>query len=201
MDCVLRDWKQATPRRPSIPIICPLSATVVNNQDVFWAVMFCRPSPQPCQLLRGAKARQRYWSGQVTLATTFIDIGPNSVFCRMVEACLGNANESEVFVNHGWDALRLYEKILPNKPYHSWVQMTRGEGTVWYGSLTILTNIEVAGEIDTTTVSRQPGNTRENICTNKNVTNQTPSASMHTQGALGTRSLGSQSRTVSSKPT
>jgi len=124
-------------------------------------------------------------------------------FCQSAGFIM-NANEnsdleSEVFVNHGWGALRFYEDIQPNKSYDSWVQMTRKEGTVWHGSLTILSNNEVVGEIENIAVSRQPDNTFENIGTNKNIAHQTPSASVRPQEALGTCSLGGQSGTISSK--
>lgn len=66
--------------------------------------------------------------------------------------------ETEVFVNHGWDALRLYEDIEPDRCYDSWIQMTPKAGRIWHGSLTILRDDRVVGEIANITVSRQPGN-------------------------------------------
>lgn len=121
-------------------------------------------------------------------------------FCQSAGFIM-NANEdsnleSEVFVNHGWDALRLYEAIQPHRSYYSWVQMTRTEGAIWHGSLTILRNSEVVGEIENIAVSQQPRNRLENVGMNRNIANRTLSASVHSQETLKSCSLGSQSRTM-----
>ena len=82
-------------------------------------------------------------------------------FCQSAGFIM-NANdnadlEREVFVNHGWDVLQLYENIEPDKLYHTWIQMMRHEGTTWRGCMTILCGSIVVGEIENITVCLQPG--------------------------------------------
>ena len=117
-----------------------------------------------------------------------------------------NANEdskleNEVFVNHGWDALRLYEAIQPHRSYYSWVQMTKTDAAIWHGSITILRNSEVVGEIQNIAVSQQSDNTLEDIGTNKNIAHRMLSASVHSEETLESCPLGSQSRAMSSEST
>ena len=78
-------------------------------------------------------------------------------FCQ-IAGFIMNANENsdpekEAFVNHGWDTLHLYSTIYPNRIYDSFVQMTWKEDTIWQGSILILDENEVVGEIKNISVS------------------------------------------------
>lgn len=82
-------------------------------------------------------------------------------FCQLAGFIM-NANDNadldrEVFVNHGWDSLRLYEDINPTQIYYAWAQMARGKGAIWHGSLTILRDDKVVAEIQNINVSLGPG--------------------------------------------
>lgn len=61
--------------------------------------------------------------------------------------------EVEVFVNHGWESLQLFEPIMPDNPYECFVHMTKKEGSVWQGSVVILRGDRVAGRFINVTVS------------------------------------------------
>lgn len=59
-----------------------------------------------------------------------------------------NANErvdldKEVFVNHGWGSLQLFEPIDADKTYRSYVKMSEGKDKLWTGDIVILDNDKV----------------------------------------------------------
>ena len=54
-----------------------------------------------------------------------------------------NANERsnlelEVFVNHGWEAFQLFEKLTPDKCYETHVTMSEMSGKMWKGDVLVL---------------------------------------------------------------
>lgn len=61
-----------------------------------------------------------------------------------------NANEStdlekEVFVNHGWHSLQLFEEIRPESTYTTHVKMREGSDKLWTGDITMLCEDRVVG--------------------------------------------------------
>jgi len=59
-----------------------------------------------------------------------------------------NANEhvdldKEVFVNHGWGSLQIFEPIAADKTYRSHVKMSEGKDKLWTGDIVILDNDKV----------------------------------------------------------
>lgn len=54
-----------------------------------------------------------------------------------------NANEGvdlekEIFVNHGWESMKLLiPKLDPNMTYYSYVKMTEGESKLWMGDVIV----------------------------------------------------------------
>lgn len=71
-----------------------------------------------------------------------------------------NANEKsdlelECFVNHGWDALMLFQRPQVGKEYDSYVQMARvpGSNGVWKGDLSVVCEDTLVAVIEGITVS------------------------------------------------
>lgn len=61
-----------------------------------------------------------------------------------------NANENvdlekEVFINHGWDSMRLFEAIDDSKTYETFVSMHETEGNLWKGDVIILESKRIIG--------------------------------------------------------
>ncbi|KAF2795492.1 ketoacyl-synt-domain-containing protein [Melanomma pulvis-pyrius CBS 109.77] len=61
-----------------------------------------------------------------------------------------NANEAvdldkELFVNHGWGSLRLFEKLDSSKIYTTHVKMAEGKDKLWSGDITIMNEDIVVG--------------------------------------------------------
>ena len=62
----------------------------------------------------------------------------------------GNENvdlDQELFVNHGWDALQLFESIDPATTYSTHVQMREGKDKLWSGDIVIFDADKVVGTI------------------------------------------------------
>lgn len=53
--------------------------------------------------------------------------------------------DKELFVNHGWESLKLLETIDPTKVYTTHVKMTEGKDKLWTGDITILDGDIVVG--------------------------------------------------------
>ncbi|KAL9096260.1 MAG: hypothetical protein Q9165_001783 [Trypethelium subeluteriae] len=53
--------------------------------------------------------------------------------------------DKELFVNHGWRSLQLFESIDPSKTYSTHVKMTEGEDKLWNGDITIFDGDAVVG--------------------------------------------------------
>jgi len=106
MDCVLRDLAQSTQgvtlRRPSIPIICSLNATVLSNQDFFGPSHFADHLRNPVKFFKALRVAKD--TGLVTPSTTFIEIGPSSVLCRMIHTCLGDFGTTLASLDRRLDA-------------------------------------------------------------------------------------------------
>ena len=69
-----------------------------------------------------------------------------------------NANEhtdleTEVFVNHGWGSLQLYEDIRADRAYLSCVKMILMEDSIWEGTLAILDGDRLIGILEGIRVS------------------------------------------------
>lgn len=90
MECVLESLKQGvkgtTFRRPSIPIICPLNAAVVDSEGVFGTSHVADHLRKPVKFLEAL--RQARETGLVTSSTMFLEIGPNPVVCKIIKLCL-----------------------------------------------------------------------------------------------------------------
>lgn len=61
-----------------------------------------------------------------------------------------NANENvdlekEVFINHGWDSMQLFEAIDESKTYETHVKMRDVGGSLWKGDVTIFDTEKVVG--------------------------------------------------------
>ncbi|PCG99795.1 Acyl transferase/acyl hydrolase/lysophospholipase [Penicillium occitanis (nom. inval.)] len=56
--------------------------------------------------------------------------------------------EKEVFVNHGWDSLEFYTHIDPTIPYQCYTEMTRYEGSLYQGSVIIISSDKVVGKFE-----------------------------------------------------
>ena len=70
-----------------------------------------------------------------------------------------NANDKsnlnmEVFVNHGWEAFQLFEKLSPTTTYQSHVVMSEGTGKMWHGDILILDGDKVVAVFKSIAVSR-----------------------------------------------
>lgn len=61
--------------------------------------------------------------------------------------------EKEVFVNHGWDSLEFYTHIDPTIPYQCYTEMTRYEGSLYQGSVIIISSDKVVGKFENLKVS------------------------------------------------
>lgn len=64
-----------------------------------------------------------------------------------------NANDSsdpttEVFVNHGWGSFRLFEPLLPDRVYRTYVKMVKAQGSIWEGDVTILDGNRPVGRFE-----------------------------------------------------
>jgi hypothetical protein len=64
-----------------------------------------------------------------------------------------NANDQsdltcEVFVNHGWDSFQLFESLLPDKVYRTYVKMVKGQGSIWQGDVIILDGSRPVGKFE-----------------------------------------------------
>jgi hypothetical protein len=46
--------------------------------------------------------------------------------------------DTEVFVNHGWKGLQLYEPLRPDAHYSTYVQMVEGESRMFEGDMIVL---------------------------------------------------------------
>jgi naphtho-gamma-pyrone polyketide synthase len=69
-----------------------------------------------------------------------------------------NGNEGvdlnkELFVNHGWESLRLFGSINPSKIYNTHVKMSEGKEKLWTGDITILDGNEIVGQFGGVAVS------------------------------------------------
>ena len=68
----------------------------------------------------------------------------------------GNENvdlDKELFVNHGWEALQLFESIDPATTYSTHVQMREGRDNLWTGDVMIFDADKVVGAIRGVAVS------------------------------------------------
>lgn len=69
-----------------------------------------------------------------------------------------NANEAvdlekELFVNHGWGSLKLFERIDPSKIYTTHVKMIEGQEKLWSGTITIMDDDQIIGVFEGVAVS------------------------------------------------
>jgi hypothetical protein len=70
-----------------------------------------------------------------------------------------NANEGvdlekEVFINHGWGALQLFERIDPERTYRSYVKMREDKDKLWLGDVAILDDqMKLVGVVQNVSVS------------------------------------------------
>ena len=69
-----------------------------------------------------------------------------------------NGNEAvdldkELFVNHGWKSLQLFEAIDPSKTYSTHVKMREGTDKLWTGNITIFDGNRVVGTFGEVAVS------------------------------------------------
>ncbi|KAI9689658.1 MAG: Type I Iterative PKS [Bogoriella megaspora] len=55
--------------------------------------------------------------------------------------------DKELFVNHGWESLQLFESVDPAKQYTTHVRMFEGEDKLWNGDITIFDGDRVVGTI------------------------------------------------------
>nr|QGS83604.1 polyketide synthase [Shiraia bambusicola] len=53
--------------------------------------------------------------------------------------------DKELFVNHGWESLKLLEPVDPTKIYNTHVKMTEGKDKLWTGDITILDGDRIVG--------------------------------------------------------
>ena len=51
--------------------------------------------------------------------------------------------ENEVFVNHGWSAFQLFDRLSPSKSYQTHVAMSERKGKMWKGDILILDDEKV----------------------------------------------------------
>jgi iterative type I PKS product template protein len=70
-----------------------------------------------------------------------------------------NANDNtdlgvEVFVNHGWKSFQLFEKISPEKTYHTHVRMFEDVGKMWKGDVIVFEGDRIAASVKGVIVSR-----------------------------------------------
>lgn len=61
--------------------------------------------------------------------------------------------EVEVFVNHGWGAFQLFQKLSPSKSYQTHVSMTEKKGNMWTGDIWVLDGDEVVALFEGIAVS------------------------------------------------
>ena len=53
--------------------------------------------------------------------------------------------DKELFVNHGWESLQLFDTIDPAKTYSTHVKMTEGKDKLWGGDISIFDGDELVG--------------------------------------------------------
>lgn len=49
----------------------------------------------------------------------------------------GTDLDAEVFMNHGWGSLQIFEPIDFTKEYQTYTQMKEGENKLWYGDVVV----------------------------------------------------------------
>lgn len=64
-----------------------------------------------------------------------------------------NDLEVEVFVNHGWDSLQLYEQFSVDENYNTYVQMIEKEGRMFEGDVVVLRGDKIAASYKGVVVS------------------------------------------------
>lgn len=61
--------------------------------------------------------------------------------------------EVEVFVNHGWSAFQLFEKLSPLKTYQTHVVMVEQKGKMWTGDILVLDEDRIVASFEGIAVS------------------------------------------------
>lgn len=72
----------------------------------------------------------------------------------------GNDLDVEVFVNHGWKSLQLYERLSVEKTYTTFVQMFEKEGKMFEGDVTVFDGDKIVASYQGIVVSTISGPTR-----------------------------------------
>lgn len=92
----------ATFHKPSIPVLCPLTGKIVNDEGVFGPPYLARHCREPVNM---AEALQYAYKSQTLTDKTFtIEIGPAPVVCGMVKASLGPQMLTLPLLQRGKDA-------------------------------------------------------------------------------------------------
>lgn len=90
VDCVLEDFRSAAHgavfRRPSIPVICPLTVSVICKDEIFGPDHLSHHYRNCVNMVGALEAATR--DGLVTRNTTFVEIGHNSTVSAMLRANL-----------------------------------------------------------------------------------------------------------------
>lgn len=93
MDRALNPLEQATKgatiRRPSIRVICSLRAAILNEKSCFDASHFSHHLRKPVRFTEALHHARE--TRVITPTTRFLEVGPDSVLCRMIKATLGNS--------------------------------------------------------------------------------------------------------------
>ena len=92
----------ATFHKPSIPVLCPLTGKIVQDEGFFGPSYLARHCREPVNM---AEALQHAYKSQILTDKTFtIEIGPAPVVCGMVKATLGPQMPTLPLLQRGKDA-------------------------------------------------------------------------------------------------
>lgn len=75
-------------RKPTIPILCPLTGTTITESGVIGSAYLARHCREAVNLNAAVANAQK--SGLIDSKTLIVEIGPHPVVCDMVKACLGS---------------------------------------------------------------------------------------------------------------
>ncbi len=69
--------------------------------------------------------------------------------------CIDSANlEKDIFVNHGWKSMRLYEELSSDKVYRTHVKMHETEDKMWKDDVMVMCDDRIVAKFGSILVSR-----------------------------------------------
>ncbi|TPX22279.1 Type I Iterative Polyketide synthase (PKS), partial [Coccidioides immitis] len=110
MDLYTKTAEGVTFHKPSVPVLCPLTGKVVQEEGVFSAHYLVRHLREPVNM--AAALGTAYESRVLDDSTFTIEIGPHPVVCGMVKATLGSQMPTLAILSRGKDVWPLMTEAL-----------------------------------------------------------------------------------------